>query len=59
MVMVERPGPPFVRLTDSSNSCSVPLIDMIAVMTMVGRRSGTVIRKKDCVGDAPSIFAAS
>ncbi|WP_436714199.1 extracellular solute-binding protein, partial [Faecalibacterium prausnitzii] len=36
-------GPPAVRLTDSSNSCKVPLMDMMAVITMVGISSGTVI----------------
>ena len=44
--MVVFAGPPFVRLTDSSNNCSVPLIDMINVMIIVGFRSGTVIFQK-------------
>ena len=35
-------GPPFVRFTDSSNSCNVPLVDMIAVNRIVGFNSGTV-----------------
>ena len=52
-------GPPFVRLTDSSKSCNVPLVDMIAVNRIVGFKSGTVILKKDCTADAPSILAAS
>ena len=57
--MVVFAGPPFVRLTDSSNNCSVPLIDMINVMIIVGFRSGTVIFQKVFHPLAPSIFAAS
>ena len=45
--MVVFAGPPFVRLTDSSNNCSVPLIDMMKVMIIVGFRSGTVIFQKE------------
>ena len=41
--MVLFAGPPFVRFMDSSNSCKVPLMDIINVMIMVGFRSGTVI----------------
>ena len=52
-------GPPFVRLTDSSNSCSVPFVDIIAVRSMVGLSSGMVIFKKVWKADAPSILAAS
>ena len=41
--MVDFPGPPAVRLTDSSNSCKVPDVDMIAVRRIVGFNSGIVI----------------
>ena len=40
--MVALPGPPAVRLTDSSNSCSVPEVDMMAVSRMVGFSRGIV-----------------
>ena len=56
---VDFPGPPFVRFRDSSNSCRVPLVDVMVVSRMVGFRSGTVILKNVCIGLAPSIFAAS
>ena len=57
--MVEFAGPPFVRFMDSSNSCKVPLMDMMKVMIIVGFRSGTVIFQKVFHPFAPSIFAAS
>lgn len=57
--MVVLAGPPFVRFTDSSNNCNVPLIDMITVMIMVGFRSGTVIFQNVFHPFAPSILAAS
>ena len=50
---------PFVRFRDSSNSCSVPLVEVIVVSRIIGFNSGTVILKKVCSGLAPSIFAAS
>ena len=59
MVMVVLAGPPFVRFTDSSNSCRVPLMDMINVMMIVGLSSGTVMPQKVSHPFAPSIFAAS
>ena len=59
MVIVELAGPPAVRFTDSSNSCSVPLMDMMPVMTITGRSSGTVIVQKVCQPEAPSMLAAS
>ena len=59
MVSVEFAGPPPVKLTDSSNSCSVPLIDIIVVSRIVGRKSGIVIFRKIANGLAPSICAAS
>ena len=59
MVSVEFAGPPPVKLTDSSNNCNVPLIDMIVVSKIVGRNSGIVIFLKIANGLAPSIFAAS
>ena len=46
MVSVEFAGPPPVKLTDSSNSCNVPLIDIIVVSKIVGRSSGIVILRK-------------
>lgn len=52
-------GPPFVKFMDSSNNCNVPFVDMIAVNKIVGFNSGTVILKNVCIGDAPSILAAS
>ena len=52
-------GPPFVKFIDSSNNCNVPFVDMIAVNKIVGFNSGTVILKNVCIGDAPSILAAS
>ena len=36
MVMVDFPGPPFVRFRDSSNSCSVPLVEVIVVSRIIG-----------------------
>lgn len=59
MVIVVLAGPPFVRLTDSSNNCNVPLIDMIKVMMIVGFNSGTVILQNVFQPFAPSILAAS
>ena len=59
MVMVDFPGPPFVRFRDSSNSCRVPLVEVIVVSRIIGFNSGTVILKKVCSGLAPSILAAS
>ena len=59
MVIVAFAGPPAVRLTDSSNSCKVPLMDMMADITMVGISSGTVIFQNVCQPLAPSILAAS
>lgn len=41
--MVDLPGPPEVRLTDSSNNCNVPEVDIIAVNRMVGLNKGMVI----------------
>ena len=41
--MVELAGPPPVRFTDSSKSCSVPLVDIIAVSKIIGYKSGMVI----------------
>ena len=37
MVIVVLAGPPFVRLTDSSNNCNVPLIDMIDIDAEITR----------------------
>ena len=59
MVIVAFAGPPPVKFTDSSNNCNVPFVDMIAVSKIVGFKSGQVILKNVCIGDAPSIFAAS
>ena len=59
MVMDALAGPPSVRFTDSSKSCSVPFVDIIAVNRIVGFKRGTVILKKVCTADAPSILAAS
>ena len=52
-------GPPLVRLTDSSNNCNVPFVDMIAVSKIIGFKSGMVIFLSIWKYVAPSIFAAS
>ena len=57
--MVELAGPPPVRFTDSSNSCNVPLVDIIAVSKIIGFKSGMVIFLSIWKYVAPSIFAAS
>ena len=59
MVIVDLPGPPLVRFKDSSNNCSVPLVEVMVVSRMVGFNNGMVILKKVCRGLAPSILAGA
>ncbi|MNP83494.1 hypothetical protein D3C76_1824540 [compost metagenome] len=59
MESVALPGPPLVIFIISSNSCRVPIVEVIDVKRIIGLSSGTVIAK-NCLGpEAPSIFAAS
>ena len=53
--IVDLPGPPPVKFIDSSNNCNVPDVDIIAVIRIVGFKSGTVIFINCLNGVAPSI----
>ncbi|MNR59754.1 hypothetical protein D3C85_1810790 [compost metagenome] len=58
-VIVELPGPPFVMFITSSNSCNVPIVDVIEVNNIIGFNIGIVIWVNCLNEDAPSIRAAS
>ena len=59
IVIVALPGPPWVKFTTSSNSWSVPLIDVMLVNRIIGFNSGAVMEKNFWTTLAPSISAAS
>ena len=48
-----------IKFTDSSNSCNVPEVVIIAVNNIVGFNNGMVILKNCCLAFAPSILLAS
>ena len=60
VVMVAFAGPPFqINSFGISNMFRPPMRLVISVKIMIVRMQGSVIRKNVCLGDAPSISAAS
>ena len=58
-VSVARIGPPRVRMYGSVNIEKVPMIEIVTENTIIGRSSGTVMRRKAWSAVAPSTLAAS
>src|ERR1700730_9065874 len=58
-VRLASPGPPLVKATMESNSCSVLIIVIVTLNRITGLSSGMVMRKSTVGGFAPSILAAS
>jgi hypothetical protein len=58
-ISVAVPGPPPVAAKIAANADSAIIVRMISTMTIAGRISGSVIRRKRCHALARSMRAAS
>jgi hypothetical protein len=58
MTVVDRPGPPPVRVNRMSMDCSEKMIEVTPTMSSVGRSAGSVMMRNSSQRPAPSIRAA-